>query len=69
MGTFFAAGGLGLSGVSKPVGVLGASLVAGSHVAKGVLPFTGIALGIYVAVGTGFVLTGLVLRILGARRG
>jgi hypothetical protein len=36
----------------------------GSQVAKGTLPFTGVALGAYIAVGGGLVLTGLALRLL-----
>jgi hypothetical protein len=36
----------------------------GSQVAKGTLPFTGVALGVYIAVGGGLVLTGLGLRLL-----
>jgi hypothetical protein len=52
-----------VTGVKVPAGVVGATVVVGSHVAKGTLPFTGIALGIYVAVGGGLVLTGLALRL------
>lgn len=51
-----------MSGVKGPAGVLGASVVMGSHAANGTLPFTGIALSVYVAVGVLLVLTGVVLR-------
>lgn len=53
-----------MTGVKAPAGVLGATAVVGSQVAKGTLPFTGIAVGMYAAIGGGLVLTGLVLRIL-----
>jgi hypothetical protein len=49
-----------MTGVKGPVGVVGASAV-GSQV----LPFTGIALGIYAAIGGGLLLTGLALRLFG----
>jgi hypothetical protein len=39
--------------------------VLGSHVAQGTLPFTGIALGAYVAIGGGLVITGIAMRLLG----
>jgi len=52
-----------LSGVRVPVGLVGASAVVGSHLAKGTLPFTGMALGVYLVVGGGLVLMGLVLRL------
>jgi hypothetical protein len=55
-----------MSGVTTSVGVLGAAAVLGRHAAKGQLPFTGVALGIYLAVGAGLILTGLVLRLVGA---
>jgi hypothetical protein len=54
-----------MTGVKLPVGVLGTSALVTSHVAKSTLPFTGIALGVYLAVGGGLVLTGLALRLLG----
>lgn len=54
-----------MTGVKVPAGVVGASAVLGSHVAKGTLPFTGAALGVYVAVGAGLVLTGVGLRLFG----
>jgi hypothetical protein len=57
-----------MTGVKLPVGVLGTSALVGSHVAKGTLPFTGIALGVYLAVGGGLVLAGLALRIVGKAR-
>lgn len=53
-----------MTGVKVPAGVVGASVVLGSQVAKGTLPFTGIALAVYVAIGGGLVLTGLALRLL-----
>jgi hypothetical protein len=55
-----------MSGVKLPVGVLGTSALVTSHVAKGTLPFTGFALGMYLAVGGGLVLTGLAFRLFGA---
>lgn len=58
-------GGLAVTGVTLPVGVLGASAVLGSHVAAGTLPFTGIALGVYAVAGGGLVLTGIALRLFG----
>ena len=57
-----------MTGVKLPVGVLGTSALVGSHVAKGTLPFTGIALGVYLAVGGGLVLAGLALRVIGKAR-
>ena len=54
-----------MTGVKLPAGVVGASAVLGSHVAHGTLPFTGVALGLYVAAGTGLVLTGLAMRLFG----
>ena len=42
---------------------MGTSALVTSHVTKGVLPFTGIALGLYLALGGGLVLTGLTLRL------
>jgi hypothetical protein len=57
-----------MTGVKLPVGVLGTSALVGSHVVKGTLPFTGIALGAYLAVGGGLVLAGLALRIVGKAR-
>jgi hypothetical protein len=53
-----------VTGVKVPAGVVGAS-VLGSQAAKGTLPFTGIALGIYAAAGGAVLLTGLALRLLG----
>jgi hypothetical protein len=52
-----------MTGVKLPVGVLGTSAITASHVAQGTLPFTGIALGAYLAVGGGLVLTGLAFRL------
>jgi len=42
-----------MSGVTTSVGVLGAATVLGKHAAKGQLPYTGIALGIYLVFGLG----------------
>jgi hypothetical protein len=52
-----------VTGVKVPVGVLGTTAVLGSHVARGTLPFTGIALGTYVAVSGGLILAGVALRV------
>ena len=52
-----------MSGMKLPVGLVGTSAVVGSHIAKGTLPFTGLALGVYLAVGGGLVLVGLLLRL------
>ena len=52
-----------MSGMKLPVGLVGTSAVVGSHIAKGTLPFTGLALGVYLAVGGGLILVGLVLRL------
>lgn len=54
-----------MTGVKLPAGVVGASAVLGNHVAHGTLPFTGVALGVYVAAGAGLVLTGIGLRVFG----
>jgi hypothetical protein len=54
-----------MTGVKLPAGVVGASAVIGNHVASGTLPFTGVALGVYVAAGAGLVLTGVGLRVFG----
>jgi hypothetical protein len=54
-----------MTGVKLPAGVVGASAVIGNHVASGTLPFTGVALGVYVTAGTGLVLTGVALRAFG----
>jgi hypothetical protein len=51
-----------MTGMKVPAGVVGASAVLGSHVAKSTLPFTGIALGLYATLGGGLVLTGLAMR-------
>ena len=53
-----------MTGVKLPVGVLGTSALVGSHVVKGTLPFTGLALGAYLVLGGGLVLAGLTMRIL-----
>jgi hypothetical protein len=52
-----------MTGVTVPAGVMAASAVLGSHVAKSTLPFTGIALGVYVVAGGALVLTGLIVRL------
>jgi len=57
-----------MTGVKLPAGVVGASAVIGNHVASGTLPFTGAALGVYVAAGTGLVLTGVAFRVFGRSR-
>jgi hypothetical protein len=73
-----------MTGVKAPAAVLGASVVAlhaakgsGSHpvaaavlgTAKGTLPFTGIALGVYLAIGLSMILAGLALRVCARARG
>jgi hypothetical protein len=70
-----------LTGVKAPAAVLGASVVAshaakaplagvlGERATKGTLPFTGIALGIYLLIGLSLVLAGLALRAYGKVRG
>ena len=40
-------------------------MALGSHVAQSTLPFTGIALGAYVAIGGGLVVTGIAMRLFG----
>jgi len=57
-----------VTGVKVPAGVLGSSVVLSTHVAKGTLPFTGIALGVYAVIGVGLLLTGLVLRLVARAR-
>jgi hypothetical protein len=52
-----------VTGVTLPIGVVGASAVLSSQVAQGTLPFTGIALGLYAAIGVGLVVTGLAFRL------
>jgi hypothetical protein len=55
-----------MTGVTLPTaGVAGASAVLGSKVAKGTLPFTGLALGLYIALGIVLVVTGVALRVVG----
>jgi hypothetical protein len=58
-----------VTGVKVPVGVLGTSALVGSHVTKGTLPFTGIALGAYLVVGGALVMTGLAFRLFGKNSG
>lgn len=52
-----------MTGVKIPAGIAGASVAVSSKVAVGTLPFTGIALGSYVALSGGLILTGVVLRV------
>jgi hypothetical protein len=58
-----------VTGVKVPLGVVGASAVLSSQVAKSTLPFTGIALGIYAAIGGGLVLMGLAVRLVASVQG
>lgn len=62
-----------MTGVKAPTGVLGASVIAAhaaphtpggvaATVASSTLPFTGIALEVYLAIGLSLVLAGLMLR-------
>lgn len=44
-------------------------MVLGNEVAKGTLPFTGIALGVYLVVGACLILSGLALRVAGKANG
>lgn len=68
-----------MTGVKAPAAVLGASVVAvhakaphatslGVAVAHKTLPFTGIALTLYLAIALGLVLTGVALRTVGKSR-
>jgi len=57
-----------MTGVKVPAGVLGGSVVISTHVASGTLPFTGIALGLYAAVGFTLLLTGIALRVVSRAR-
>lgn len=66
-----------MTGVKAPVGVLGASVVVthakaphaaavlGGHVAQTTLPFTGVALSVYLGIALAMVIAGLVLRTFG----
>ena len=54
-----------MTGIKVPAGVAGASAVLGTQVAKGTLPYTGIALGVYATLGAGLMLTGVALRVFG----
>ena len=65
-----------MTGVKAPAAVLGASVVVahskaphavslGATVAHKTLPFTGIALSVYLAIALGLILTGVVLRTAG----
>jgi hypothetical protein len=58
-----------MTGVKAPAGVLGASVVLGNEVAQGTLPFTGVALGVYLVVGVSLIVAGLALRIAGKANG
>lgn len=53
-----------MTGMKAPVGAVGAT----AAIAHGTLPYTGLALELYVAAGAGLVLTGIVLRVLGRSR-
>jgi hypothetical protein len=55
-----------MSGVTTSVGALGAASVLGHKAASGTLPFTGFALGAYLAFGIALVLAGVVFRVVGA---
>jgi hypothetical protein len=58
-----------MSGVSNGMvgaGVIGAGAAAGK---SALLPFTGVAVGIYLAFAIGLLVTGFVLRHIAARRG
>lgn len=55
-----------MSGITAR-GTIVAGAVMGAHETRQLLPFTGIALRIFVALGLGLVLTGLAVRLLGAR--
>jgi hypothetical protein len=57
-----------MTGVRVPVGVLGSSVILSNHVARGTLPFTGIALGLYAAIGFCLLLTGIALRVVSRTR-
>lgn len=65
-----------MTGVKAPAAVLGASIVVthakaphatslGAAVAHKTLPFTGVALSVYLAIALGLILTGIVLRAAG----
>ena len=53
-----------MSGLTHTGGVVGAT-VLGTKIVNGTLPFTGAALGVYVAAGSALVLTGIGLRLFG----
>ena len=52
-----------MTGVNVPLGAAAAGTILGSDVAQGTLPFTGIALGTYLAFAGGLILAGLALRL------
>lgn len=53
-----------MTGIKAPVGTLGAT----AAIAHGTLPYTGLALELYVAGGAALVLAGIALRLLGRSR-
>lgn len=57
-----------MTGVKLPAGLAAAGGVLGSSVVHGTLPFTGLALGLYVAVAVGLAVVGLALRVAGRSR-
>jgi hypothetical protein len=52
-----------MTGIAKPTAALAAPAVIGGKVANGVLPFTGIALSMYLVIGGALLLTGIILRL------
>jgi hypothetical protein len=70
-----------MTGVKAPAAVLGTSVVVshaakgpvagvlGGHAARGTLPFTGVALSIYLVIGLSLVLVGIALRAYAKVRG
>ncbi len=63
-----------LPGAALGTTVLGTKLAAGGHgaaadAARAMLPVTGIAFGLYLAVAVGLLVTGVFLRLTGARSG
>jgi hypothetical protein len=53
-----------MTGIKAPVGALGAT----AAVAHGTLPYTGLALELYVGAGAALVVAGIALRLLGRSR-
>jgi hypothetical protein len=58
-----------MTGMKVPGGVIGTTAVLGTHVAKGTLPFTGVALGVYLAAGASLVVSGVAMRVFARARG